>query len=144
MRANVYVTDGPNILSAASVAGNGAAMTMQGVTYYIRSDGGTFVERITAPVARYANPGWRLEQAQRFEVQGANSTRVPAMVVARGVTPQQIELAKVEMSEKIDKVTTAVGSMAAGGAVRWTVVALSQVSLSDRRSCSASRSTSPV
>lgn len=96
VRANVYVTDGPNILSAASVAGNGAAMTMQGVTYYRRSDNGTIVERITTPTARYANPGWRLEQAQRFEVQGANATQVRAIVVGRGVTPQQIELAKVD------------------------------------------------
>jgi uncharacterized membrane protein YqjE len=32
---------------------------------------------------------------------------------------KEVELAKVEMSEKIDKVATAVGSMAAGGAVLY-------------------------
>jgi lipopolysaccharide export system permease protein len=100
VRANVYVTDGPNILSAASVTGNGAAMAMQGVTYYTRSEGGMIVERISAPAARYANPGWQLEQARRFEVQGANSTALPSLVVGRGVTPQQIELAKVDPETK--------------------------------------------
>ena len=100
VRANVYVTDGANILAAASVSGNGAAMTMRGVTYYQRSDTGMIVERITAPTARYANPGWRLEQAQRFEVQGANVSSAPSLVVGRGVTPQQIELAKVDPETK--------------------------------------------
>jgi lipopolysaccharide export system permease protein len=96
VRANVYVTDGPNILAAASVSGAGAAMAMRGVTYYVRSDGGMIVERITAPSARYAGPGWRLEQVRRFEVQGANSSALPSLVVGRGVTPQQIELARVD------------------------------------------------
>jgi lipopolysaccharide export system permease protein len=100
VRANVYVTDGPNILSAASVTGNGAAMTMQGVTYYTRSDEGMIVERISAPTARYANPGWRLENVRRFQVQGANSETLPALVVGKGVTPQQIELAKVDAETK--------------------------------------------
>ena len=96
VRANVYVTDGPDILAAASVSGDGPAMRMRGVTYYARSPDGMIIERITAPTARYADPGWRLEAARRFEVQGANSTVVPALVVGRGITPQQIELARVD------------------------------------------------
>lgn len=100
VRANVYVTDGPNILTAASITGSGNAMTMRGVTFYLRSESGMIVERITAPMGRYANPGWRLEQVQRFEVQGANSSKLPSLVVARGVTPQQIELANVDPETK--------------------------------------------
>jgi lipopolysaccharide export system permease protein len=100
VRANVYVTDGPDILTAASVSGDGAAMVMRGVTYYTRSQGGMIVERVTAPIARYANPGWRLDGARRFEVQGANSSNLPSLVVGRGVTPQQIELAKVDPETK--------------------------------------------
>lgn len=96
VRANVYVTDGPHILTAASVSGAGASMIMRDVTYYARSDRGMIVEQITAPVARYANPGWRLEQARRFEVQGANTSMLPSLVLGRGVTPQQIELARVD------------------------------------------------
>lgn len=96
VRANVYVTDGPDILAAASVTGSGAAMTMSGVTYYDRSSDGTITGRISAPVARYANPGWRLSDARRFEVQGANSSTAAELVVGRGITPQQIELARVD------------------------------------------------
>ena len=100
VRANVYVTDGPNIMTAATVIGRGDAMTMRGVTYYTRSADGTIVERLTAPTAVYANPGWRLSTAKRFEVQGANSSVVAAPVVGRGVTPRQIELARVDPETK--------------------------------------------
>lgn len=100
VRTNVYVTDGPHILTATSVIGDGAAMTMRGVSFYIRSPDGMIVERITAPAARYANPGWRLDNAKRFEVQGANSSNLASLVVARGVTPQQIELARVDPETK--------------------------------------------
>ena len=96
VRANVYVTDGPNILSAASVAGDGAAMQMRGVTWYDRSADGMIVARTTADTARYANPGWQLTNPQRFEVQGANTADYPTLTVGRGITPQQIELAKVD------------------------------------------------
>lgn len=96
VRANVYVNDGPDILTAATVTGNGAAMVMRGVTFYRRSPEGMILERIAAPTARYAGPGWRMKDARRLEVQGANSTRVAELVVGRGITPQQIELARVD------------------------------------------------
>lgn len=96
VRANVYVTDGPDILAAASVTGTGPAMTMRGVTYYRRSAEGMIVERLTSPGATFANPGWRLGPTQRFEVQGANTTVMPSAIVGRGVSPQQVELAKVD------------------------------------------------
>ena len=100
VRANVYLTDGPNILAAANVSGNGSAMVMRGVTFYVRSPDGMIAERITAPIGRYANPGWRLEDVRRFGVQGANSSSVARLVVGQGVTPQQIELAKVDPDTK--------------------------------------------
>lgn len=100
VRANVYVTDGPDILTAATVFGEGPAMTMRGVTYYRRSPDGMIMEKLTAPRAVYANPGWRLDRAERFEVQGANSSLLATTVVGRGVTPQQIELARVDPETK--------------------------------------------
>lgn len=100
VRANVYVTDGPDILAATTVVGNGATMQMRGVTFYDRSPDGMIVAKTTAPTASYAAPGWRLTDARRFEVQGANGTAVPNVVLARGVTPQQIELAKVDPDTK--------------------------------------------
>ena len=96
VRANIYVTDGPDILTAATVVGNGPAMKMRGVTFYDRSPDGMIVAKTTAAAASYAAPGWRLTDAQRFEVQGANTVPVPSVVLAQGVTPQQIELAKVD------------------------------------------------
>jgi len=100
VRANVYVTDGPHILTAATVSGEGAAMRMRGVTYYKRSPEGMIIERLKAPTAVYANPGWRLTDAQRFEVQGANSSALRSVVVGQGVTPQQIELSRVDPETK--------------------------------------------
>lgn len=96
VRANVYVTDGPDILTAATVTGNGPAMRMTGVTYYSRSPDGMIVDRYNAATASFAAPGWRLADARRLEVQSASSTAIPALVVGRGITPQQIELAKVD------------------------------------------------
>lgn len=100
VRANVYVTDGPDILTAATVIGDGPAMTMRGVTFYDRSPDGMIIGQIVAPSASYANPGWRLTGAQRFEVQGATSKALAPLVVAPGVTPQQIELARVDPETK--------------------------------------------
>lgn len=100
VRANVYVTDGPDILSASSAIGEGARMVLRGVTYYQRSPDGMIVARITAPIGRFVNRGWRLEDAMRFEVQGANSIALPMTVVGPGITPQQIELSRVDPDTK--------------------------------------------
>ena len=100
VRSNVYVTDGADILAAAAVFGEGPAMTMRDVSYYRRNPEGMIIERLTAPRAVYANPGWRLSEAERFEVQGANSSTLAAPVVGLGVTPQQIELARVDPETK--------------------------------------------
>lgn len=100
VRANVYVTDGKDILSAASVIGEGTRMRMRGVTFYERSADGMIIAQIVAPTAAYANPGWRLEGARRFEVQGATTTSLAPLVVAPGITPQQIELSRVDPETK--------------------------------------------
>jgi len=100
VRANVYLTNGPDIISAATVTGTGRAMVMQNVTYYRRSPEGMQVEQLKAARATYASPGWRLENASRFEVQSARQALIPNTIVARGVTPQQIELAKVDPETK--------------------------------------------
>lgn len=100
VRANVYVNDGPDILTAATVTGSGAAMQMRGVSFYRRSPDGMIVERLSAPSASFAGPGWRMVDVRRFEVQGANSAALPELVVGRGITPQQIELARVDPETK--------------------------------------------
>lgn len=96
VRTNVYVSDGRDILTAASVLGQGDAMRMRNVTFYRRSPQGTIIQRVSAPSARYVNPGWELVDANLFEVQGATSRDFPRLTVAPKITPQQIELAKVD------------------------------------------------
>ncbi len=95
-RANVYLTDGTNVLTAASLSGTGADIRMRGVTWYARGPEGMIVEQLRAESAAYANPGWRLEQVDRFEVASAASETLPSVVVGEQLTPAQIDLAKID------------------------------------------------
>ncbi len=109
-RANVYLTDGANILTAASVSGSGEAMRMRQVSWYRRGPAGMIVEQIRAPSATYARPGWRLEDATRFEVATASTQKLGSTVVGATLTPPQVELGSVdpdaqpfwELSKSID------------------------------------------
>ncbi|WP_374408143.1 LPS export ABC transporter permease LptG [Pelagerythrobacter sp.] len=96
MRANVYLADGDDILMAASLAGTGESMQMRGVTWYRRGDGGMLTEQVRAASARYAAPGWLLEDATRFDVATADTSPIDRLVVAEGLTPAQIELESVD------------------------------------------------
>ncbi|MBU2032989.1 MAG: LPS export ABC transporter permease LptG [Alphaproteobacteria bacterium] len=110
-KANIYLTDGQNVLSAAAITGSGDAIEMIGVTWYRRSPEGMIVEQVRAPRATYAAPGWALEQATRFEVANAGSEKLDRLVVGEQVTPSQIDLAIVDpdtlpfwdLSESIDR-----------------------------------------
>lgn len=110
-RSNVYIADGPNILTATSISGRGTDMRMTGVTWYRRSPSGMLVEQIRAPEAVYAAPGWRLRDATRFQVQSATTGDSELVVVAEGLTPDQIELGTIdpetqpfwELSESIEQ-----------------------------------------
>ncbi|MDP4540098.1 LPS export ABC transporter permease LptG [Qipengyuania sp. DY56-A-20] len=95
-RANIYLTDGQNVLSAASISGSGDDLVMAGVTWYRRSPEGMIVEQVRAPRATYAEPGWTLEQATRFEVANAGSEKIERLVVGDQITPSQIDFAAVD------------------------------------------------
>ncbi|QSB44367.1 LPS export ABC transporter permease LptG [Tsuneonella flava] len=94
-KANVYVTDGTNILYAANASGTGAAMRLEGVTYYQRAPSGAIATETRAASATYASPGWKLTDATRFEVATAETTRQPSVVLGQDLTPEQIELGSV-------------------------------------------------
>jgi len=96
VRTNVYLTDGDGILAAASLAGSGDNLTMEGVTWYRRSPAGIIVEQARAKTAHYANPGWILENAEVFDVAAASSSTVAELRVARDVTPADIELERID------------------------------------------------
>lgn len=110
VRANVYLTDGTNILTAASLAGEAGTITMTGVTWYARGPGGIIREQIRSPRASYAAPGWRLENPIRFDVASATSTELETLVVGEDLTPERIDLQSVnadalsfgELSNTID------------------------------------------
>ena len=96
VRANVYLTDGSNVLTAAQLTGSGNAIRMHDVTWYRRSPEGTIVEQVDADSATYANPGWRLDKVERFDVASASSSGQASMVVSEGLTPDHIDLAKID------------------------------------------------
>nr|WP_202390013.1 LPS export ABC transporter permease LptG [Parapontixanthobacter aurantiacus] len=109
-RSNLYLTDGENVLSAASLSGTGADIVMRGVTWYRRGPDGLIVEQIRADRATFANPGWQLTDARRFTVENAGLRTVPQITVAPQVTPDQVDLTSVdpdaqsffELSQSID------------------------------------------
>jgi lipopolysaccharide export system permease protein len=110
IRANVYLTDGENILTASSLVGSGEEIRLSNVTWYARAPGGIIREQIRAERATYAAPGWRLEEAERFDVGSAELREVNDLVVGEDLTPDQIDLQSVdpdaqsfwELSETID------------------------------------------
>jgi lipopolysaccharide export system permease protein len=96
VRSNIYLIDGDNILAAATLAGSGKDVVLTGVTWYARAPGGIIREQIRAPRATFAAPGWRLENAARFDVAGAVTERLSALVVGKNLTPERILLQSVD------------------------------------------------
>jgi lipopolysaccharide export system permease protein len=96
VRSNLYLIDGDNILAAATMSGAGKDIVLTGVTWYARGPGGIIREQIRAPRATYAAPGWRLENAVRFDVAGAMTERLAALVVGQDLTPDRIALQSVD------------------------------------------------
>ena len=96
VRANIYLTDGADVLNAASVTGSGDSTVMHGVTFYRRSASGMISEQLRADTARYAGPGWVMENPVRFSVGTAEASELPQARVAPGITPAQIELEKAD------------------------------------------------
>lgn len=96
VRSNVYLTDGNDVLTAATMTGSGTAIEMRDVTFYSRTPEGTLIRQIRADRATWANPGWRLQQAETFDVAAARSGTATDQVVGRGVTIEQIELDSVD------------------------------------------------
>ncbi len=96
VKANVYLTDGNSILSAATVSGSGSQITMRNVTWYERAPGGIIRQQIRAASATYASPGWKLESPVIFDVGSAESRPLETIVVGQGLTPERIDLQSVD------------------------------------------------
>jgi lipopolysaccharide export system permease protein len=125
VRGNVFVGDGPDILAADSVSGEGAAMQMEGVTWYHRDQRGVIVQQIRSPHARYVQTGkvgrhviggWLLDAPQRFDTQSLAAGPIPPLVVARGVTPDQIAISTVDADgESIFELARSIDTLRANG-----------------------------
>ena len=110
VRANVYLTDGTNILTASSLVGSGDTIELDDVTWYQRAPGGAISQQVKASGATYAEPGWKLANPVRFDVGSAETEALEDMVVGEGLTPESIDLQSVdpdaqsffELSETID------------------------------------------
>jgi lipopolysaccharide export system permease protein len=96
VRANVYLKDGPHILTASTITGTGDAIVMSGVTWYRRDISGMVVEQVRADRASYASPGWQLENPRQFDVKTTMQAPLTSRVVAQGVSPGQVMLAKID------------------------------------------------
>ena len=116
VRSNVYLRDGPNILTAATLTGEGAAMRMDGVTWYRRDAGGMISETVRAPHATFAAPGWRFDAPVRFEVGTALSAALPPTVYAKGVTPAQVAISKVDADgQSLPQLSRSIAALKAAG-----------------------------
>ena len=96
---NVWVRDGDDLIHAAGARGRGRTTRLDRVTLYDRR-GGRLEAIIRAPLAVQAEGGWRLDHATRFDVDGDALTRLPPIIVARGVSPDRFTLANVDPDEK--------------------------------------------
>ena len=116
VRTNIYLNDDGNILTAAYLAGRGEAIAMRNVSWYRRNAEGMIIEQVDAERARYAGPGWRLEGITRFSVQNAVTDRPATLVVGEGLTPDQIDLAKIDPdAEPFWKLTGSIAEFESAG-----------------------------
>jgi lipopolysaccharide export system permease protein len=92
---NVWVRAGDDLIHANVIEGRGAATVLRDVDIYDRT-GGTLVKIISADRGRFTGAGWRLDNAQTFDV--ATGMRGPksTMIVGQSVQPDQFTLANVD------------------------------------------------
>lgn len=96
VRTNIYLNDNGNILTAGYLAGSGEGIVMRQVTWYERNADGMITEQVEADEARYAAPGWQLSGVTRFGVQNAVTDTPDTLLVGEALTPDQIDLAKID------------------------------------------------
>jgi lipopolysaccharide export system permease protein len=97
VRSNVYLTSGNDILEAALVSGTGPDTSMRNVTYYERDARGMIQRELRSDSATWANPGWRLDSPQVFDVRTAAATKFNGpFVVGKELTLNQVALGKVD------------------------------------------------
>lgn len=116
VRTNVYLRDGPNILTAGALSGSGDGMVMENVTWYRRDARGIVLEQVRSPRATFARPGWRLESPLRFDVATTTQTALAPLVLARDVTPAQVAISNVDPdAQSLLQLSRSITAMKAAG-----------------------------
>ncbi|RYD61445.1 MAG: LptF/LptG family permease, partial [Sphingomonadales bacterium] len=85
-RANVWVKDGDHLIVVSQIKGRGDAALLYGVTEYERQ-GQSLRSILTAPTGKRDGAGWRVENAQRFDVAAGTLTPLGTVRIADGVRP---------------------------------------------------------
>ena len=96
---NVWVRHEGDLIFARTVQGRGAGTRLQDVKIYDRT-GGTLVRIIEAPAAAPAEDGWRLQNAEIFDVGATSARRVASLVIAKGADPTRFTLANINADEQ--------------------------------------------
>ena len=117
IKSNIWLQDGPNILFARTVSGEGNAMQMGGVSWYRRDPTGMVTEIVTAPSATYAKPGWTFRQPVLFDVQSARKVALEAdQIYAKSVEPVQVVISKVDAdAESLTRLAGSIGAIREAG-----------------------------
>lgn len=95
-RPNVILTDGENILFASSMSGEDENITLSNVTWYERTPKGAIRQQIRASRATFAGPGWRLEDAERYDVGRSEVQRLKPLIIGKDLSPEQIDLESID------------------------------------------------
>lgn len=115
IKTNVWVRDGSQLIQAGTVQGRGTETRLGDVRIFTRSD--NILRSITkAPVGRYADGMWQLENAVRFDVTRGTQERLGTVRVAPEVRPDQFTLSKVDPDGlSFNELRTAIGDLKDAG-----------------------------
>jgi lipopolysaccharide export system permease protein len=94
-RYNVWVREGRDFIQARTVIGKGAAMRLEDVRVYQRSNG-SVTHVIRADKASFIDGAWKLQNVRSFDVAAAAQTRSGSLLVGRGIEPKRFEQKKVD------------------------------------------------
>jgi len=95
-------------------SGNGTVL--RDVTWYHRDDKGMIIEQVRGKEARYAAPGWRIENPVRFDVQEAQLRVIGSVIVAKGLVPADMHITKVNAdSQNVIELWQSISALKAAG-----------------------------
>ena len=98
--SNVWILNGDDLIRAGIVAGRGAQLRAERVSIYDRGNG--ILHRVVAAdraVPRPASGDWLLQNVRIYDASMNVVRRVPQLEGMRGVTPEQLTIAKVDPNE---------------------------------------------